>query len=271
MRAVLTLLALLVLAAPASAEVTTETASLGSIRAELSYTKKKDKYGITTTTGLTLRVFDGDTQIAGRVIDDDAFYTPIGVNSGDQSVSVRDLDGDGIGEAVFDLYSGGAHCCEITYLYDGATEIVENWGDPGYTFKDYDGDGREELASADAGFGYRIATVSAALYPPLQVFRLQDGALVDVTREASIAPAVRRDARQARKAYRGAVSDTRKDPVYRLLVKTTLAAYAADQCTLGHCGRGYRLVRRTVHRHVVKRAYLYRLRTLLAQFGYDRG
>ncbi len=261
-----TVLTLLALAAPATA--TTEVASLGSVRAELSYTKHKQ---YPYATGVSLRVFDGDTPIASRTISDDMALSPIGLNGGSKSVSVRDLDKDGVGEAVFDLYSGGAHCCEITYLYDGATEIVHDWADPGYEFKDIDGDGTDEFVSADARFQYTLADSFAASYPPAQIFRLANGALQDVTKDPSVAPAVRTDARRALKTYRYARRKARKDPVYQELIKSTLGAYSADQCSLGDCAPGYARIRTAVAAGQVSKTkhYLGTVRKLLRKLGYD--
>lgn len=268
MKVLVALLAFLALSAPASAK--TETATLGTIRAELSYTKHKD---FPYATGVHLKVFDGDTQTADRAIPDKKYYSPIGVQGGYKSVHVMDLDDDGVGEAVFDLYSGGAHCCEISYLYDGGTEVVHNWADPGYEFKDIDGDGRFEFRSADARFQYTVADSFAASYPPVQIWRYEGGKLVDVTKDPTVAPAVRRDARTARKEYRRARRLARKDPIYQELIKSTLTANAADQCSLGTCEAGYDLIRKAVGSGELSKTkhFLGTVRALLRKYDYDAG
>lgn len=261
-----TALSLLALAAPAAA--TTEVATLGSIRAELSYTKHKQ---YPYATGVSLRVLDGETPIAQRAIPDKKALVPIGLNADYPSVSVRDLDGDGVGEAVFDLYSGGAHCCEITYRYDGGTELVHDWADPGYEFKDVDDDGRAEFVSADARFQYRLADSFAASYPPAQVFRFEDGRLQDVTKDPTVAPAVRKDARRALSTYRFARRKARKDSIYQQLIRSSLGAYTADQCSLGDCGPGYDRIRAAVSAGELSKSrhYLGTVRKLLRRLGYD--
>ncbi len=257
-----TLLALLALAAPAAAK--TEVASLGTIRAELTYTKKS----AFQATGVTLRVFDGDTQIVDKAIPNKAYLSPIGMNTGSRSVHVRDLDGDGTGEALFDLYTGGAHCCQVLLLYKGAMEIERNWGDPGYALEDLDSDGVPEFRSGDNGFNSVFSSYAASLFPA-QIFRLVDGALVDVTREDGLKPTVSTQATDYKRIYRKVKRRLRKHPEYREAVRSSLAAYTADQCTLGECRTGYQLVRTAIRRGYVKPGFLRRLKTLLAEHGYD--
>ncbi len=250
-----TLFALLSLTTPAPAF--TETASLGSIRAELSYTRHKDG----PPTRVSLKVFDNEVQIAGREIPDDRFIQPAGYNTDYKSVKVLDLDGDGIGEAVFDLFTGGAHCCSLTYFYKGATEIEKNFGNAGYRIK------RRDLLTGDDHFSYRFGSYAATLRP-LQVFQLtSDAKLTDVTRER---PArIRKELKRYERYYREAVADFRRDPVYRELIKTSVAAIAADHCNLGDCRKGYALARRAVEKGYVNPRYLPKLKRFLKRRGYD--
>lgn len=263
-----TLLALLALTPVAAAAEKTETAELGSVRAELAYVTHAKR----TPTAITLRVFDGDAQIAEKRIPDDKYYAPAGLYTERKSVSVRDLDGDDVGEPVFELYTGGAHCCLLTDIYDGADLLERNWLDPGFAFKDLDGDGRTEFSSGDSRFVYRFGSYAAS-FAPLQAWRYQDGALVDVTREDGVEPALRRQARTARRSYRRARRDAKQDPVFQELIRSTLAANAADQCSLGDCGPGYALIRRAVDRGELSHTPRFpaRVRRLLRKYGYDAG
>jgi hypothetical protein len=251
-----TLLALLVLAAPAAAK--TETATLGNIRAELSYTPHKDD----PPTGIELKVFDTDNQIVDRKISDDMFFQPVGYGTRYKSVRVRDLDGDGTGEAIFDLYTGGAHCCALTYLYKGATEIVKNWGNPGYRL--HGGD----LITGDDRFTYHWGSYAGSLQP-LQVFQLtSDAKLTDVTGER---PAMlRKEVKRFKRYYRQAVRDLKKDPVFAELVQTSVGGIAADECSLQHCSRGYDFAKHAIERGYLKPPYLRRLGHFLKRLGYDR-
>jgi hypothetical protein len=115
-----------------------------------------------------------------------------------QALRVRDLDGDGEPEVVVDLFTGGAHCClhSLIYRYDaaaGGSYIVLRhfWGNAGYRVRELDGDDVPELRSADDRFAYEF-TAYAFSGLPLQIWRLVDGALVDVT--ASFPALLRTDA-----------------------------------------------------------------------------
>jgi hypothetical protein len=211
---------------------------------------------------MTLKVFDNEVQIVDTAIPDDNFWQPVGYETDHKSVSVRDLDGDGTGEAIFDLFSGGAHCCSITYFYKGTTEIVKNWGNPGYVIRGGD------LISEDDRFSYHFGSYAGSLRP-LQVFQLtSDAKLTDVTGER---PArVRKDAKRMRRYYRQAVHALKKQPAYVELVKSSLGAFTADQCSLQHCGKGYALARRAIAKGYLKPAYLPHLKRFLRKLGYDR-
>lgn len=60
------------------------------------------------------------------------------------SVSVVDLDRDGEPEVLFDLYTGGAHCCLYTMFFRFAAGTyvrhVHSWGNPGYRLRDLGAD-----------------------------------------------------------------------------------------------------------------------------------
>jgi hypothetical protein len=250
-----TLLSLLALAAPAAA--TTQTATLGSVRAQLSY--EKGRFGAAKS--IELEVFDNDSQIVDTQIPDDNLWAPVGYHTSTKSVHVRDLDGDGTGEAIFDLYTGGAHCCELTYFYKGTTEIQKNWGNPGYQIRGGD------LITGDDRFTYHWGSYAGSLQP-LQVFQLtSDGKLTDVTGER---PArLRKQIHRFKRYYRQAVRDLKRDPVYVELVQSSVGALAADQCSLGHCSRGYDLAKHAVEQGYLKPAYLRRLARFLQRLGYD--
>ncbi len=97
-------------------------------------------------------------------------------------------------EVVFATFSGGAHCCNVVQIavsskdgkswsrvdggmYDGDVRGAE----------DADGDGRYELVNRDNRFLYAFSSYAGSL-APTQIQRLQNGALVNVTRKASFRP-----------------------------------------------------------------------------------
>jgi hypothetical protein len=142
------------------------------------------------------------------------------------AVKVTDLDGDGEPEVLVDTFSGGAHCCVtarlLTWDGTGYTPKDISYGDVGYALKDADGDGRPELVGYDPRFSTVFTAFAASAFPP-QIFHIEKGATVDVTRK--FPAVVRADAklrlRELRKAKRG--DDARG----------VLAAYVADQYLLG--------------------------------------
>jgi hypothetical protein len=146
-----------------------------------------------------------------------------------RSVSIRDLDGDGEPEVVLDLYWGGAHCCWYTqiYRYLPATAtyrpLVHVWGDFGYRLADLDGDGMPELITADDRFSYAFASFADSRWP-IRILSYRGGGLTFVTRSYPVE--IDRDATGLWREARG-----HKDN-YGIL-----AAWAADECLLGHATR----------------------------------
>jgi hypothetical protein len=142
------------------------------------------------------------------------------------AVKVADLDADGEPEVLVDTFSGGAHCCVTARLltWDGTSYTPKDifYGDVGYSLKDANGDGRPELVGYDPRFSAVFTAFAGSAFPP-QVFQVEKGTTVDVTRQ--FPSVVRADAklrlRDLRKAKRG--DD----------VRGVLAAYVADQYLLG--------------------------------------
>lgn len=255
--AVAALLAVLALAAPAAAK--TETATSGDLRAELSYTERRNA----PPTDLRLRVLSAGEQIAGKAFPDKAFLSPLPGGA----VLARDLDGDGDAEALFSLFTGGAHCCVLTYLYDGTQAIETNWGNPGYVLRDYGSDGTPEFETADDAFNYRYGSYASSL-PPLKVMRLEDGALVDVTREPAMRPRLRREAARFKRVYARFRERAARQPILREVLRSSLAGHAADRCSLGECAKGYALIRTAQRRGDVS-GFLRTVRRDLRRLGYD--
>lgn len=90
-------------------------------------------------------------------------------------------------EVVFSSFTGGAHCCSDTRILsstkdgDSWRETVAGYFDGGpQKVSDIDGDGRYEIAVGDNRFLYRFACYACS-FAPLQVLRLEDGEMVDVS------------------------------------------------------------------------------------------
>ena len=159
-------------------------------------------------------------------------------------VSVRDLDG-GDPEVLFDLYSGGAHCCMFTLILRWDAPVAKYraklayWGNYGSRLADLDGDGLPEFSAFDERFVYEYTAYvfSAA---PIQIWRYRQGRLVDVTRDY---PALIEKSAETNLGYynkgRG-----QKD----VDVRSYVAAYVADQYLLGDPAEGQRLLKLALKR-----------------------
>jgi hypothetical protein len=193
------------------------------------------------------------------------------------SLVVEDLDGNSEPEVLVDLYTGGAHCCTWTQLYEyrPATgsyfRTKHGWADSGYTLRDLDRDGKPELHSYDASFAFAFTAYAFSVFP-VQIWSFRDGHLTNVTRR--FRRELRRDARMNKRLYRRTRDNEEAD------IRGVLAAYLADKYLLGQGRSGWRLVKRAVERGEVRkfggrfdpnpagRSYLRRLRRFLKRTGY---
>jgi hypothetical protein len=218
-------------AAPAA----TETATSGPLTAQISYTKtgfgwKNVRIAITRN-GIVL------LDRKPNPICEFCIVWP-GGGFEETSVHALNLDPGPEPEAVFDLYTGGAHCClySLIYHYDPATNsyigLRHEWFNAGYRLFDPDGDGIPVFLTRDDRFAYKYESYAGSQYPP-RIWRYDGTRLLDVTAEYT--SIVRRSARghlNKYKARRG-----RSD------VRAVLAVFVADQCLLGDCSVGFDLAR----------------------------
>ena len=274
MRRLLAPLCLLVaLAVPASASATDETVQSGAVRATFSYSCGSDRLDCS---GLRLRIFRGGVT---------ALDQPVTVRNedrlspgrpGERSVELRQLDPDSEPEVLLDLFTGGANCCLISYIYDfrngGYARVGRRWGRAGYVLRNLDHRGRIEFDSADPRFD-SLYTSTAESRLPIQIFRFEGGRLRAVTR--TFKNAVRRDRDEQLRIYRR-IRRGGGD------VRGALAAYQADNYLLSRrtAARGWRLLRRLADQGKIRRpagadgpsgrAYLRSLQRKLRRFGYTR-
>ena len=103
-------------------------------------------------------------------------------------------------QVILTYYSGGAHCCTSTKVASrtntGKWSVVEGQelDADGYEFEDVDGDGFVELISLDNSFNHTFESYAGS-FAPSHVFRFSEGALREVTKEASIRPFLQRELR----------------------------------------------------------------------------
>jgi hypothetical protein len=235
MRALLAALALTALlpatAAATTAAPVTETATSGTVTATFAHTDAGDgqyeDLNITETRG-GVQAYSGMPKVKDC---EQPYCAPDTVDGGArQALSVADVDGDGEPEVIVNVYSGGAHCCEIAVAlrWTGkAYKVLQhNFADPGYKLVPAAPGGLSAaFVTADARFGYEF-TAYASSAMPLQVYRIEDGAWSDQT--LSYAADIRAEAARLKKAYMK-IRRTRES-------LGVLAAYVADE---------YQLLRRT--------------------------
>jgi hypothetical protein len=194
---------------------------------------------------------------------------PAGFFRHKRSVSISDLDGDGEPEVVLDLYWGGAHCCWYTqvYRYDAARQhylpLVHVWGNVGYVLADLDHDGRQELVTRDDRFSYAFASFADSRWP-VRILAYRAGRLTVVTK--TYPAEVKRDAGAL---WHEAMARARKGPSNQGI----MAAWAADQCLLGHCAVAFRSIAslsktRRIHGELKAGPYQRKLRAFLQRTGY---
>lgn len=77
-----------------------------------------------------------------------------------------DITGDGVPEAVFHTYSGGAHCCFSTLVYSLGPEteklLETQASNCDGNFRDLDGDGIQEFVTCDDRFAYTYCPYAAS-------------------------------------------------------------------------------------------------------------
>lgn len=251
MRVVLAALLALLLAAPASAR-TLEAAS-GDTRAVATW--KETGLG---PKDVTLNVYVGEERIVVESIPDRRYLLPV-------DVAVRDLEGDGDPEAIFTLFSGGAHCCVSTRVYEGKRLTEGFYGNVGYVLEKVAG--QLAFVTADDRFAYRYAAYAGSLFP-LLVQRYEEGRLVDITRDKALRPRLKREARTYKRFYQRA---HRNQAELEEAYASPLAAYTADMCSLGDCRKGYALAARAVERGEVGALFVKRLERDMERLGYSRG
>lgn len=191
-------------AAPSTAKTLTERE--GVVSATISYQQGADGFGNATYAALRLTIDRGGVSFYEQPVTSSA-CEPCGLEEFPEApvpLAVADLEGTGEPDVLLHLYTGGGHCCSILqiFAFDAGTKtyrlIEHDFFDPGVTVVDLAGDRRLELESADDRFAYRFTSFAYSGLP-LQVLKLTDGALVDVT--AQFPAAVALDAREQLKRF----------------------------------------------------------------------
>jgi hypothetical protein len=263
--------ALFALSAPtANAATKIETVSSGPLTAQMTY--KQVGFG---WKNVRITILRNDTVLLDRAPSSICTYCVVWPGGGveDTSVHALRLDATPEPEAIFDLYTGGAHCClySLIFRYDPATNtyvgLRHEWFNAGYRFFDPDKDGIPVLLTRDDRFAYKYESYAGSQYPP-QIWSYDGTQLLDVTRQ--FPSLVRKSARSHRNKYNAGRGHTD--------VRAALAVYVADQCLLGDCSKGFDLVRKALARGYLSventgfgpggRKFIRNLRGFLRQLGY---
>jgi len=260
-------------AAGAESTAASVTKSAGSVSATLTW-KKNGEFAAVSRPRLRVSR-DGavaiDVSVASacsmcHLIED---HTPDGDASPHSILHVADLDADGEPEVLFDVYSGGAHCCLTTRFFTYRPESntykrapSQGWGNAHYEVEDLDGDGRQELNGADDRFAGFYSAYAASAFPPM-IIRYARGpatgrsSLTNVTRR--FPQVIRAEAARLLKKIRAGD---------RYLVPGALAAYVAGQYLLNRGSVGKAEMARARRRGLTAPGFQTDLLKLLRRTGY---
>ena len=154
---------------------------------------------------------------------------------------------------LFQLYSGGAHCCSsllITEIKDNKFVVLDSgfYGNSGYVVEDLNKDGAKEIISGNDMFAYAFTNYSETRFP-LRVEKFENGKLVNITgnfKDDLIMEVgyFEEDLNEIIKEGFECPQNDEEDTFNTDAgsVKTILAAIVADYFSLGQVDRGYDLV-----------------------------
>jgi hypothetical protein len=255
-------------AAAAAGKPHVERAHVGAVEAVFSYRYDASKFRFTKQRLTITR--SGKMEFAallGRPPGGGLNAQPAGYFAHRRSISITDLDGDGEPEVLVDLYWGGAHCCWYTQIYrylpgTGYRPIVHVWGDFSYVLADLDHNGMQELVTRDERFSYAFGSFADSRWP-VHILRYRRGLLTVETR------AYRNEiARDVAALWREAMNRHRLASNQGIV-----AAWAADECLLGHAKVAFRAIDRLsrsgrIHGERTRVKFKARLRSFLRRTGY---
>lgn len=161
------------------------------------------------------------------------------------SVLLKDLDRNGTPEVIVQSFSGGAHCCTNTLIYNWQndrfhkTETGQLDGGGG-TFKDLNGDGKLEFVSYDQSFLYRFSSYAGS-FAPSRIYSFTNGKLIDTTRQYP--QFLRSVAWQMYQAFMEHKRDSDRE------INGILAGYVAQKALLGEFEQGWKLMLANYDRH----------------------
>jgi hypothetical protein len=212
-----------------------KTAMAGTVKAVLSYERSPSSPKFRN---VQLKIFQNGQRVFNEAIPRDRVDDQVLAEQSDTAFQVRDLDQDGQPEVIVDLFTGGTHCCTYSQIYRfdpslGTYQAMQHkWGNSFYQLVDFDQDGRPEFQSRDDRFTGKFTSFAASANP-LQIWRFEQGKMVDRTKEYSLQ--VEASASQHLLALQRA-SVSPND------AKGVMAAYMADRHTLNQGAASWQLL-----------------------------
>jgi hypothetical protein len=262
------------LAAAPAASATTQSAHSGNVSATFTFTgltfKTKHQHLTIVRAGKTVYSARVTSKFCGTMCG------ALAIGKHSSSVHVVDLEHTGEPDVVLDLFSGGAHCCAIEqfFTYNAATRTYvkteRNFGDPGIQIVDLGHNGHHELLTADDRFAYEF-TDFAASGLPIQILTFSHRHFQNVTR--SYPKLIAKDAALWLKSFKGEAKRLHYSDSTGVI-----AAWAADECLLGHAKSAFRYLDRQAKAGHLNSAlspeepsgakFVTRLRKFLRKHGY---
>lgn len=168
-------------------------------------------------------------------------------------ISLEQFQPGGSKYYLFQLYSGGAHCCSsllITEIRDNKFIALDTgfYGNSGYVIEDLNKDGTKEIISGNDMFAYAFTNYSETRFP-LRVDKFENGKLKDIT--GSFKDDLIMEVGYFEEDLNEIINagfecpETEDEDTFNTdagSVKTILAAIVADYYSLGQVDRGYDLV-----------------------------
>lgn len=218
-------------AAPKKAVPGSVKATAGDVRATLTYERRTSSPGKMKIYGkLRLTVRGG-----GKMLLKNA---PLKAEAKESwlarpSLTLADVTGDGIVDAVVRTFTGGAHCCTVSAIAPSTATgwgkpFNRNWADFGYDLKNLDDTPQLEFKATDARFTGAYGPYAASRVP-IQIFRVSGTEFVDVTRE--FPDWITQDRDDKAKDWQDAA--TLEADIRALAGRTAAAAWIADLLLLG--------------------------------------
>jgi hypothetical protein len=259
------------LAMPAMALATIQTARAGNVSATLSFQGSGVKY-----TQLRLMIVRGGQVLYKAPVRSrfcaQPYCSPLQTGAHESSVHVLDLESNGQPDVVVDLFTGGAHCCEVeqVYSYDPGTmtyvKAERNFGNAGDTITTLGHNRQFVFVGADDAFFYAF-TSYAASGAPVQIWSFRGRRFINATRRYP--SAITRDAGLWWHAFTRHYQDG----------EGLIAAWAAEEDLLGHSALvKSRLATELRHNHLrsalpggpTGKKFITALQSFLKKLGYVR-